>query len=197
MNGDWLHRNSVWKCPLPNRCLHFINVDKFRATGGELIWLKELVQTPSSDGKKPKSFWVSRVYAYLFLFFVNGTYLASESFDYLFVCPRQIFARIFDELGRRTLYCLPCVSFKYFSSSKLQVNLFQWEPLFLKTKNVFFWFKTKITQLEMSKYSYLAHSAVHIQWPTQHFPIQFHVPVAKCDLQFNSFLRNKDFKGFQ
>lgn len=49
----------------------------------------------------------------------------------------------------------------------------------------------------MNKYSYLAHSAVHIQRPTQHFPVQLHVPVAKCDLQFNSFLRNKDFKGFQ
>lgn len=123
---------------------------------------EELLQTPSSNGKKRKSLWDTRVSAYLF---VMKTIWLLNPLICLFFCHRQILASIFDERGRRTLYCHPWMSFEYCSSSKLQAAFSSLSHFFSWLK-LFFWFKKRNTQMEKNKYSYLAHSAFHIRLPT-------------------------------
>lgn len=89
----WLHTIGIlYRNTLLNRYVHFINVDKLRAAGGELVWLEELLQTPSSDGDETRGF----LLVCLFVFF-NETYLASESFDFPHPLPQAYFCKHFQQ----------------------------------------------------------------------------------------------------
>lgn len=114
----WLHTIGIlYRNTLLNRYVHFINVDKLRAAGGELVWLEELLQTPSNDGERHEGFCL-----FVCLFVLMKPIWPLNHLIFLILCPRHIFASIFSKLCRRTLYCYSGMSFKYCRSSKLRVT---------------------------------------------------------------------------